>query len=259
MLLKAAVFLWGGAYVLFSLRALSLGLGHPLEQALIRAAAMGAGLGLSGIIYRLAVRTQEASIVGRVLLLSVAVIASGILYALLNYLLAYVLLDLWKQSQPTLTLLFLYFMGVVWIFAIWVLIVLMLRWRIRTERGPADADKRSEEEGVWIRRQNGRVRISFEDMRWIEAEGDYVRIHLAERSYLHRATMDGLEKLLRPHGIVRIHRRYLVRNSALASMVRLANGTRYAVLNDQTRLPIGRRFLSRLKLLQTKAKPPDTL
>lgn len=56
-------------------------------------------------------------------------------------------------------------------------------------------------------------RISFvpvADIDWIGAEGNYVRLHVARRSYDVRETMQALAEKLDPHNFVRIHRSTIV-------------------------------------------------
>jgi DNA-binding LytR/AlgR family response regulator len=58
----------------------------------------------------------------------------------------------------------------------------------------------------------GRTRfISREQVRWVEAEGDYVRLHLADGdAHLVRIPISHLEERWSAYGFVRIHRGYLV-------------------------------------------------
>jgi hypothetical protein len=58
----------------------------------------------------------------------------------------------------------------------------------------------------------GRTRfITREQVRWVEADGDYVRLHTAEgETFLARVPISRLERSWSPHGFIRIHRGYLV-------------------------------------------------
>ncbi|HZX28234.1 MAG TPA: response regulator transcription factor [Telluria sp.] len=53
------------------------------------------------------------------------------------------------------------------------------------------------------------VRVS--DIRWIEAAGNYVHLHLAGRSVMHRVTLAQLERRLDPAHFMRVHRGAFVR------------------------------------------------
>ena len=86
---------------------------------------------------------------------------------------------------------------------------------------------------------------------WVEAEGDYARLHSATGAHLVRIPLSTLETRWRDHGFQRIHRSYLVslrlvtglRTSEGAVLVRLrANGSSAAV-----ELPVSRRQARELR------------
>ena len=86
---------------------------------------------------------------------------------------------------------------------------------------------------------------------WVEAEGDYARLHSATGAHLVRIPLSTLEIRWRDHGFQRIHRSYLVslrqvtglRTADGAVLVRLrANGTSPAV-----ELPVSRRQARELR------------
>ncbi|MDY6997378.1 MAG: LytTR family DNA-binding domain-containing protein [Actinomycetota bacterium] len=86
---------------------------------------------------------------------------------------------------------------------------------------------------------------------WVEAEGDYARLHSASGSHLVRIPLSTLETRWRDHGFQRVHRSYLValrlvaglRSTDGAVLVRLrANGASPAV-----ELPVSRRQARELR------------
>jgi DNA-binding LytR/AlgR family response regulator len=86
---------------------------------------------------------------------------------------------------------------------------------------------------------------------WVEAEGDYARLHSASGSHLVRIPLSTLESRWREKGFQRVHRSYLValrlvaglRTSGGAVLVRLrANGASPAV-----ELPVSRRQVRELR------------
>jgi DNA-binding LytR/AlgR family response regulator len=86
---------------------------------------------------------------------------------------------------------------------------------------------------------------------WIEADGDYARLHTSSGSHLVRIPLNTLEERWRIRGFQRIHRSYLValgmvtglRTSNATTMVRLrANGASPAV-----ELPVSRRQARELR------------
>jgi DNA-binding LytR/AlgR family response regulator len=76
-------------------------------------------------------------------------------------------------------------------------------------------------------------------VRYVEAQGDYVRLHTASDSHLLRVTLTVLEERWADAGFVRIHRSTLV---ALAHVdeVRVVDG-HYSVRVGQDELPVSRR------------------
>ncbi|HEY8534524.1 MAG TPA: LytTR family DNA-binding domain-containing protein [Micromonospora sp.] len=82
-------------------------------------------------------------------------------------------------------------------------------------------------------------------VRWVEAQGDYARLHTAEGSHLVRVPLATLAERWADAGFVRIHRSYLVRLQLIAEL-RLVNSG-YVVVIDGTELPVSRRHTRELK------------
>lgn len=87
--------------------------------------------------------------------------------------------------------------------------------------------------------------IRRDDIRYVQAHGDYARLHTDDGSYLVRIPLSDLEQRWRDAGFVRIHRSYLV---ALAhvSRARLA-ADRPSVTSGGAELPVSRRSLPALR------------
>jgi|SRR5579862_4635237 len=84
------------------------------------------------------------------------------------------------------------------------------------------------------------------ELKWVEAERDYVRLHLANSSYLIRDTMNNFEQRLGSSGFVRIHRSTIVNVYEICEIVPLLGGDYSVVLRDKTRLILSRRCRSSL-------------
>jgi DNA-binding LytR/AlgR family response regulator len=82
-------------------------------------------------------------------------------------------------------------------------------------------------------------------VRWVEAQGDYARLHTADGSHLVRVPLATLAERWADAGFVRIHRSYLVQQR-LIDELRLANSG-YVVVIDGTELPVSRRHTRDLK------------
>ncbi|WP_341393815.1 LytR/AlgR family response regulator transcription factor [Arthrobacter sp. G119Y2] len=90
--------------------------------------------------------------------------------------------------------------------------------------------------------QGGTTRlIRRDDIRYVQAQGDYARLHTAEASYLIRVPLTDLEEQWAEAGFVRIHRSYLVSRSHIRQ-VRVAGG-RASISVGSAELPVSRRHL----------------
>jgi DNA-binding LytR/AlgR family response regulator len=89
--------------------------------------------------------------------------------------------------------------------------------------------------------------ISRSAVRWVEAQGDYARLHTSEGSHLVRIPLAQLEERWADAGFVRIHRSYLV-SLALVTELRMgSSGYTVLVGDDDTELPVSRRHTRALK------------
>lgn len=84
--------------------------------------------------------------------------------------------------------------------------------------------------------------IATEAIDWIEADGNYVHIHVGKQAYLHRETLRGLLATLDPARFLRIHRGTLVNVERIREIHPLFQGNAEVVLHDGTRLGLSRRF-----------------
>jgi two-component system LytT family response regulator len=93
----------------------------------------------------------------------------------------------------------------------------------------------------FVIRSVGKVTIvPVEDVDWIEAEGDYVKLHTREKVHLHRETMATLEKSLDPAVFIRIHRSTIVRIARIRELRPMVNGDHIVVLHSGERLSLSR-------------------
>ena len=88
--------------------------------------------------------------------------------------------------------------------------------------------------------------VSVAEVRYVEAHGDYARLHTATDSHLMRVPMSSLEERWTPLGFVRVHRSYLV-SAAHISELRVEPGGGHAVRVGDLVLPVSRRHSRELK------------
>lgn len=102
----------------------------------------------------------------------------------------------------------------------------------------------------------GRTRfVRREDVRFAEAQGDYVRLHTTAGSHLLRIPLSRLEQHWRPSGFVRVHRCYLLAIAAVRELRSDVSGRLLAV-TDAGEVPVSRRHARELRdqLLEAAAR-----
>lgn len=110
-------------------------------------------------------------------------------------------------------------------------------------------DRREEGEGrapgavrrIAVPCERGTVIVDVRSIRWIEAAGDYVRLHLPGDSHLIAERMWSLEGKLDPEHFLRVHRSAIVRLGAVTEVRSLPSGDAIAVLNRGEEIRVSRR------------------
>jgi two-component system, LytTR family, response regulator len=89
--------------------------------------------------------------------------------------------------------------------------------------------------------KNGRVLfVATKDIDWIEAEGNYVRLHVGSREHEFRETLGGLEEKLNPSEFLRIHRSTIVNIQRIKEIQAWFHGHHRVLLEDGTELRMSR-------------------
>jgi two-component system LytT family response regulator len=105
--------------------------------------------------------------------------------------------------------------------------------------------------GFWrelIVRSVGRMdKVALEDVLWIETAGNYVELHLAERTLLHRTTLTELVQYLDPDEFLRVHRRILVRRDEVLGLRQMPEGGYVVALRGGQSLPVSERYWAPVK------------
>lgn len=86
-----------------------------------------------------------------------------------------------------------------------------------------------------------------DEVDWIEAAGNYVRVRAGHDEHLVRGTLTDMEERLEPHGFLRVSRSGLVNLARVREIRPGSGGTHVAVLEDGRRMPISRRAAPRLR------------
>lgn len=99
----------------------------------------------------------------------------------------------------------------------------------------------------WVPSRGELTRVNASDIAWIEAERDYMRLHLEGRSFLILETISALEAKLDPAMFLRVHRGAIVRREAVRRLTHDGQGNWAAELADGTSVRIGRSYLAAAK------------
>ena len=89
--------------------------------------------------------------------------------------------------------------------------------------------------------------LRTDEIDWIEASGNYVRLHVGTTSHLLRETMNAIEGRLDPEKFFRIHRSRIVNMERIQEMQPWLNGEYAVVLRTGTRLTLSRGYREKLQ------------
>ncbi|MFO1255078.1 MAG: LytTR family DNA-binding domain-containing protein [Sphingomonadaceae bacterium] len=101
----------------------------------------------------------------------------------------------------------------------------------------------------WVPYRSELLRIAAADVDRIDAERDYVRLHVGPRSYLLLQTVSGLEARLDPERFIRLHRSTILRRDRIKGLRHDGLGVWSAELEDGSQVRIGRTYLTRAKAM----------
>lgn len=82
---------------------------------------------------------------------------------------------------------------------------------------------------------------------WVEAYGDYVRLHVGQQAHLMRSTLTDMEQRLKPEGFARIHRSRLVNLERIKELITVSPTELLVVLKDGVRLNASPTYLKDLQ------------
>ncbi|HYH81379.1 MAG TPA: LytTR family DNA-binding domain-containing protein [Longimicrobium sp.] len=111
---------------------------------------------------------------------------------------------------------------------------------------PAPAAPRRYLDWVMVKVRDKVEFLRTADIDWVEAEGNYVRLHVAKKGYLVREKIGALEERLDPDRFLRVHRSTLVQLDRIAELHPMAAGDGILILRDGRELKLSRGFRRRL-------------
>lgn len=108
-------------------------------------------------------------------------------------------------------------------------------------QGPRRRDR------IMVRRSGRIYFLAAEEILWIEATGNYARLHTGSGRHVIRESMTSLESTLDPERFVRIHRSTIVNLDHVGEIQPWFQGESVVILRDGTRLTLSRTYRPRLQ------------
>jgi two-component system LytT family response regulator len=104
---------------------------------------------------------------------------------------------------------------------------------------------------LMIKLANRVILLKVNEVDWIEADGNYAKLHVGRKAHLLREKMQDLEAQLDPKQFVRIHRSIIVNLERIKELHPHFNGDYIVVLEDGRQLKLSR---SRRENLEARLK-----
>lgn len=87
--------------------------------------------------------------------------------------------------------------------------------------------------------------LKSDEIDWIEAAGNYVKLHVGRETHMIRETMNGIETKLDPDRFLRIHRSTVVHIDRIKELHPMFSGDYAVILRDGTELALSRNYRER--------------
>ena len=100
---------------------------------------------------------------------------------------------------------------------------------------------------IWVQIGSERRRLPLNEIRWLEAERDFVRVHMNNHVHLVSAMLGEMEKALDRECFVRVHRSAIVRKDRVQAILRGRFSVPVLELDDGHRLPVGRKYRDQVR------------
>jgi two-component system LytT family response regulator len=116
-------------------------------------------------------------------------------------------------------------------------------------RGDAEARAARRAERFVVRRGGKLYFVRAAEVDWLDAEGNYVRLHVGGATHLVRDTLGGVEARLDPERFVRVHRSAIVNVDRIAALEPYFHGEYVVTMRDGARITSSRTYSAKLRAL----------
>lgn len=102
-------------------------------------------------------------------------------------------------------------------------------------------------EKISIKERGRYFEVLLEDVHYLEADGNYVKLHTAQKTFMYREKMKVLEASLNPRIFIRAHKSYIVNTDQIVNCKYLGNNQFEINLKDGKNIISGRVFKSNIE------------
>lgn len=240
-LVRWTLIFWAAVYVLLTIRSFLNPQPFAGFQAALRFGSVLLGAAISLAIVPALGRLHDRPFATRALAIALLVVTAHAAWTLGTFAIFYLAADLWQPKYGAFAAISSNFVEFVWLFPAVTALYLLLDW---TSRSTASRRKAAV---LWASDRGTSIPVPVRSIQWFQSEGDYVRIQMAGKSHLIRATLTSLERRTRGMGFLRIHRRFILDLKLAERLKRQPDGRLKIILRTGDELPIGRRYLSQVR------------
>lgn len=94
--------------------------------------------------------------------------------------------------------------------------------------------------------------VDTDDIYWLEASGDYIKIHVKGNNYLVNDSLNNFEKTLDPEVFIRVHRSHIVNLNFITEFKPYFNGEYILLMANGQEVKLSRSYKDKLKTLLGK-------
>ena len=127
-----------------------------------------------------------------------------------------------------------------------------VRQKLLALLGDGDVRRRRYSDRLVVKTSGRVVFLKADDVDWIDAAGNYVKIHAGGETHQLRETMSRLEDRLDPEKFLRIHRSTIVNIERIRELQQQFHGDYVVVLKGGQRLTLSRSYRDSVKGLLAK-------
>ena len=99
---------------------------------------------------------------------------------------------------------------------------------------------------IWVSSSGQSIRVEPSQIEYVSADAEYIRLHIGERSLLHRQSISAFEDEMADQGFVRVHRSFIVPARDCVQTSRTSWGGLQVHLRNGAVIPVGRKFKDKL-------------